>query len=117
MVFPVADPEAANCDVHARLQRRIDDGGLLVIEMRANPWAAAIPGVARQARGAHAAVPTYKTRLVVLKPVRDVWRAATEELAAEHRQRAVDVSFARDWEALVGEACHGQVRPLAVIAR
>ena len=30
---------------------------------------------------------------------------------------AVDVAFTRDWEALVGEPCHGEVGPLAVVAR
>ena len=52
----------------------------------------------------------------MLEPVRDVGSAAAQEFAAEHRQSAVDVSFARDWEALVGESCHGQIRPLPIIA-
>ena len=51
------------------------------------------------------------------EPVRDVGRAAAQEFAADHRQRAVDVAFTRDWEAFVGEARHRQIGPLAVVAR
>ena len=95
----------------------VHHGWLLVIEVRPNTGTPAVPGVACEARGAHSAVPAYKTRLVVLQPVRNVRRAAAQEFAAEHRQRAIDVAFTCNWEAFVGEARHGQIRPLAVVAR
>ena len=111
----VADPEPADCDVHTWLQRGINHSGFLIVEVR--PYAgASFRTVACEARGAHASVPTYERRTVVLEPVRDVGRAAAQELAAEHRQSTVDVSLTGHGQALVGEARHGQIGPLAVVA-
>lgn len=62
-------------------------------------------------------MPADEGRVVVLEPVRDVRGAAAQKFTAKHRQRAIDVAFARDREAFVCEPRDGQIGPLAVVAR